>query len=321
MRRRVLIYVELHDFPRGNTWAFLATCCPSQNADLFLMFLWWCCLVVFWLVGLQQKPWYLCTPSTGCSFCRCCFLLSRGYWRAPLASLQPSWAGLDTRHAPHLVSLLCGRPGATVFGGPVSGLGGTRFDVHHATDAQCSSTLSIPHHLRLGWCRLYLASALANVRLLCLRLLSKTCQIITPTWRMFCLSWLQILYKDVFLTGHRETAMQSFNPAVVEPSCRIPCGDQQISIQPGIFETFSPPFFALITVTSGFIASRTLSCRCLAEYRLQTVPTSGAHQLGDIWRYYDGLCAAKKIRSAVPILERVWGAGQPFASSGMRAKN
>ena len=36
---------------------------------------------------------------------------------------------------------------------------------------------------------------------------------------------------------------------------------------PGIFETFSPPFFALFSVASGFIASRRLSCRCLVDVR------------------------------------------------------
>ena len=46
---------------------------------------------------------------------------------------------------------------------------------------------------------------------------------------------------------------------------RFSYADQRISIQPGIFETFSPPFFALLAVTSGFIASRTLSCRYLAK--------------------------------------------------------
>ena len=153
MRPHVLIYMELHELPCGNVWALWATCCPNKNAKLI-----WCCsrdgffLSLLFDLKKQQEKQGISACSQGLANLRCCLFLSNGHCCALVVSMWRLWAGLDPRHASHLVFVVHCCRGAAFPGGAVSGLARIHLDVIHPTDGQCSSTLSIPGHLQLSWC-------------------------------------------------------------------------------------------------------------------------------------------------------------------------
>jgi len=75
------------------------------------------------------------------------------------------------------------------------------------------------------------------------------------TWYFCSVAALVLPYLVALCQGWEELASMSIMQRMLNAPPHYP------SLITCIFETFSPPFFALITVTSGFIASRTLSCR------------------------------------------------------------
>ena len=100
----------------------------------------------------QQEKQGISACSQGLANLRCCLFLSNGHCCALVVSMWRLWAGLDPRHASHLVFVVHCCRGAAFPGGAVSGLARIHLDVIHPTDGQCSSTLSIPGHLQLSWC-------------------------------------------------------------------------------------------------------------------------------------------------------------------------
>lgn len=75
------------------------------------------------------------------------------------------------------------------------------------------------------------------------------------TWYLSSMAVVVLPYLVALCQGWRELTSMSLIQRMVNAPPRYP------SLITCIFETFSPPFFALLTVISGFIASRALSCR------------------------------------------------------------